>query len=120
MATADPSLSSAQDRLLSELRSCLNALPERSTSTVVSPCAERDVRLLSGIARATFLAKLGHPDWCSSSQDQFMPWSEQTCASAPTWGYSFYRIPALGGGPELQVTFGSLQTATAVEWIHTR
>jgi hypothetical protein len=120
IATADPSVSSEQDRLLSELRSCLNALPRRSASTVVSPCAEKDVRLLSGIARVTILAKLGRPDWCSSSQEQFMPWSEQACASAPAWGYSFYRIPAVGGGPELQVDFSSLQVATAFKWVHTQ
>lgn len=119
-ATADSSLSSGQERLLGELRSCLDALPRRSASTIVSPCAEKDVRSLLGIARVTFLAKLGRPDWCSTAQEQFMPWSEQTYVSAPTWGYSFYRIPALGGGPELQLTFSSLQEATAVEWVHTR
>jgi hypothetical protein len=119
-AASEPSLSSEQERLLGEFRSCLEALPSQSTSAVVSPCAERDARLLSGITRAAFLAKLGFPDWCTSSKGQVLLWSEQTCTSARTWGYSFYRLAGVGGGPELQVTFSDRQLSTAVVWLHTQ
>lgn len=119
-AMAEPSLSPEQERLLGELRSCLDALPKKDAATVVSPCADKNARLLSGVPRATFLARLGRPDWCTSSKGQLAPWSEQTCVSAPTWGYSFYRLVGIGGGPELRVMFGTHQLSTSVAWVHTQ
>ena len=117
---AEPSLSPEQERLFVEFRSCLYALPKQGDSTVVSPCAHKEAASLSGVSRAMFLAKLGRPDWCAFPKRQLLPWSEQTCAPAPVWGYSFYRLVGIGGGPELQVTFGNLQVSTAVAWVHTQ
>jgi len=119
-ATADPSLSFEQERLFAELRACLNALPRQGASTAASPCAGKDVRALAGTARAAFATTLGHPDWCRSAQGQITPWSEQSCASAPAWGYAFYRLAGVGGGPELEVRFGDHALSTTFTWVHTQ
>ena len=97
--SAEPTLTAQQEDLLSEFRSCLSSLPKQVTSTVVSPCAEKNATLLRGIPRATFASRLGHPDWCKSAQQSLLPWSKQSCASSSVWGYSFYRLVAVGGGP---------------------
>lgn len=119
-AAAEPSLSAEQERLFGEFRACIDALPKRSTLAVVSSCAEKDARLLSGVTRATFLAKLGHPDWCTSSTGRLELWSEQACSSAHTWGYSFYRLAGVGGGPELKITFGDRQLSIVAAWLYTQ
>src|SRR6266446_9485992 len=102
----DRTLDLRQQDLLSEFGSCLRSLPERVESAFISSCAQKDATRLIGISRATLLSDLGHADWCKLGPNtQLLLWSDRACAGSPIWGYSFYRIPAVGGGPELQFTF---------------
>ncbi len=120
-ASPDRTLNSRQQALLSEFASCLRSLPPRVQSTLISPCAQRDATQLMGISRTTLASSLGHPDWCKpGASAQLLLWSDRVCAGSPIWGYSFYRIPAVGGGPELQLTFDESQTSAAVSWVRTQ
>jgi len=89
--------------------------------TVVSPCAERSAVFLTGLPGATFTKRLGQLDWCrKSARSDLILWTDQDCVLSPVWGYSFYRIPALGDGPELEITFDQMQTSTALSWVHSQ
>ncbi len=111
-ASGERTLDSRRQAVLSEFGSCVRSLPEKVETTFISPCAQRDATLLVGISRATLASGLGHPDWCKPGPNaQLLPWSDRACAGSPIWGYSFYRVPAVGGGPELQFTFDGSQTS---------
>lgn len=115
----DP-LAAERVALFRELRRCLDDLPTTVMTRVNSPCAERDVGLLTGLTRPRLVEALANPTWCKAADKlNYLPPSD--CNKSDQWGYSFYRLPpsSLGGGPELLLEFDSAQRAKA-RWIRTQ
>jgi hypothetical protein len=117
---ATDALAAKRAALLRELRRCLDDLPPTVKAGVDSPCAKRDVGLLTALSRATIVEALGNPTWCKAA-DKYDYFHGRACDRIDEWGYSFYRLPpsSQGGGPELLFEFDSSQRAKA-RWVHTQ
>jgi hypothetical protein len=98
------------------LAQCLSDLRGSERATVLSDCALVDVRGAVGSSRDAIRRSLGEPRWC---RDAGAALELDHCGDKTTWGYSFYRIPGPGGGPELVLRFANDRIEIA-EWLYTQ
>ena len=105
--------------LLIELGRCRSALP-KDAQYAVSPCAEKAVAVLAGASKEEVLSKLGNPSFCILTTGEVKLSGDALCSTALSFGYSFYILKGVGGGPELILNFGKDQVVQAASWMHTQ
>jgi len=104
------------DSIIPRLAHCLADLRASKEESVVSDCALADVGGIVGRSRDAIRQALVEPRWCSEVQ---LAVELDHCSEKPTWGYSFYRTPGPGGGPELVLRFANDRVERA-EWVYTQ
>jgi hypothetical protein len=94
--------------LLSETRSAQRA-------GTITPQSTPDVRWLVGSPREALFESLGSPDNCVQG-------GERHCNAMQVWVYEFFRLApgAIGGGPQLQIRFGSQGKVQEAQWAFTQ
>jgi hypothetical protein len=114
----------AHKELLQTLRQCLVEVPisGEQNKEFVSPCVERDVSSLNGIARSQLIDALGPARFCISQTETSFP-EKGDCPidQNPLW--SFYRLAdpmVMGGGPELVCVANKQTHCATLEWRRSR
>jgi len=113
----------AQEALLRTLRQCLVEISVSDRNKdFISPCIERDVSSLNGIARNRLIDALGPPQLCLDQTEINFPQKEDCPAGqSPLW--SFYRHAGsidIGGGPQLVCVANASIRCVTVEWRRTK
>jgi hypothetical protein len=97
----------AAKQLLIKLRTCLDEVNASKADALTSSCANIEVAALTGISLARMTEELGPPGLCGVN-------GSYECR----WG--FYKLPGLGGGPELQCVAEDRVTCKQIRWIQTQ
>jgi hypothetical protein len=113
----------AQEALLQSLRQCpVDVATSDPNKDFVSPCIERDVSPLNGIARRRVTDVLGPPRLCLDQSEISFP-DKDDCPAKQNPLWSFYRHAGsidIGGGPQLVCVANTLTRCGTVEWRRTR
>jgi hypothetical protein len=113
----------AQEALLQSLRQCLvDVATSDSNKDFVSPCIERDVSPLNGIARRRVTDVLGPPRLCLDQSEISFP-DKDDCPAKQNPLWSFYRHAGsidMGGGPELACMTNTSTHCVTVGWRRTK
>ena len=113
----------AHEALLQTLRQCLAEISTSDTKKdFISPCIDRDVSSLNGIARRRLIDALGPPRLCLDQTEMNLPQKEDCPANqSPLW--SFYRHAGsidIGGGPQLVCLTDTSMHCVTMEWRRTK
>jgi len=104
------------DPIIPRLAQCLAELRASKEESAVSGCALAEASDLVGSSRDAIRQGLGEPQWCRDGGPAI---NLRDCGGKSTWGYSFYRVPGPGGGPELLLQFADDRVENA-EWFYTQ
>lgn len=122
-----PAVRSAYSTDVLKWRDCLDFVKHgKHAADFTSPCFPGDPAVLTGLTRNDVISLFGGPSDCRQSSEEttedFGSSKYPKCGTADQWWYSFYTLPegAVGGGPEIALTFGRDGRVVRTQWVMTQ